>query len=86
MAFAAFQGAQMASPPRRLKAAVPSPSFAYRRNVHYGKRRRPAAQSSPVRALTLGRVLNLTVDAYQIDIQDRIVISGRFSNIIPARS
>lgn len=34
--------------------------------------------------LTLGRALNLTVDAYQIDIQDRIVISGRFSNTIPA--
>lgn len=26
----------------------------------------------------------MTVDAYQIDIQDRIVISGRFSNTIPA--
>lgn len=34
--------------------------------------------------LTLGRALNLTVDAYQIDIKDRIVISGRFSNTIPA--
>ena len=34
--------------------------------------------------LGLGRVLNLTVDAYQIDIDDRIVISGRFSNTIPA--
>ncbi len=34
--------------------------------------------------LNLGRVFNLTVDAYQIDIQDRIVISGRFSNTVPA--
>ena len=34
--------------------------------------------------LSLGRALNLTVDAYQIDIKDRIVISGRFSNTIPA--
>jgi len=34
--------------------------------------------------LSLGRQLNLTVDAYQIDIKDRIVISGRFSNTIPA--
>lgn len=34
--------------------------------------------------LNLGRALNLTVDAYQIDIDDRIVISGRFSNTIPA--
>ncbi|HQS68746.1 MULTISPECIES: TonB-dependent receptor [unclassified Novosphingobium] len=34
--------------------------------------------------LSLGRALNLTVDAYQIDIADRIVISGRFSNTIPA--
>jgi iron complex outermembrane recepter protein len=31
-----------------------------------------------------GRAFNLTVDAYQIDIDDRIVISGRFSNSIPA--
>lgn len=31
-----------------------------------------------------GRTFNLTVDAYQIDIDDRIVISGRFSNTIPA--
>ncbi|HEX8555796.1 MAG TPA: hypothetical protein VF695_13905 [Sphingomonas sp.] len=29
-------------------------------------------------------MLNLAVDAYQIDIDDRIVISGRFSNTIPA--
>lgn len=36
--------------------------------------------------LGLGRMLNLTVDAYQIDIDDRIVISGRFSNTIPALS
>ena len=34
--------------------------------------------------LSLGRALNLTIDAYQIDIDDRIVISGRFSNTIPA--
>ncbi|WP_338501510.1 TonB-dependent receptor [Sphingomonas kaistensis] len=34
--------------------------------------------------LTLGRALNVTADAYQIDIKDRIVISGRFSNTIPA--
>lgn len=34
--------------------------------------------------LSLGRMLNVTVDAYQIDIRDRIVISGRFSNTIPA--
>jgi iron complex outermembrane recepter protein len=27
--------------------------------------------------------LLITVDAYQIDIQDRIVVSGRFSNIVP---
>lgn len=34
--------------------------------------------------LALGRALSLTVDAYQIDIDDRIVVSGRFSNTIPA--
>jgi iron complex outermembrane receptor protein len=34
--------------------------------------------------LGLGRVLNVTADVYQIDIDDRIVISGRFSNTIPA--
>jgi len=33
---------------------------------------------------TLGRAFNITADAYQIDIGDRIVISGRFSNTIPA--
>lgn len=33
---------------------------------------------------SLGRAFNLTADAYQIDIDDRIVISGRFSNTIPA--
>jgi iron complex outermembrane recepter protein len=33
--------------------------------------------------LALGRALDLTVDAYQIDIKDRIVISGRFSSTIP---
>jgi iron complex outermembrane receptor protein len=31
----------------------------------------------------LGRRLTLTLDAYQIDISDRIVISGRFSNTVP---
>jgi iron complex outermembrane receptor protein len=31
-----------------------------------------------------GAAFSLTADAYQIDIQDRIVISGRFSNTIPA--
>jgi iron complex outermembrane recepter protein len=31
-----------------------------------------------------GRAFNLTIDAYQIDIDDRIVISGRFSSSIPA--
>ncbi|MEH3034914.1 MAG: TonB-dependent receptor [Sphingomonas adhaesiva] len=34
--------------------------------------------------LSLGRALNVTADLYQIDIKDRIVISGRFSNTIPA--
>jgi iron complex outermembrane recepter protein len=34
--------------------------------------------------LGLGRALNVTIDAYQIDISNRIVISGRFSNTIPA--
>ena len=34
--------------------------------------------------LAFGRALSLTVDAYQIDIDDRIVVSGRFSNTIPA--
>ena len=34
--------------------------------------------------LGLGRALSVTVDAYQIDIDDRIVTSGRFSNTIPA--
>jgi iron complex outermembrane receptor protein len=34
--------------------------------------------------LNLGRAFNLTADLYQIDIDDRIVASGRFSSSIPA--